>query len=77
MQLGVILIFTLMLVSVVYHDSASKECKRKLAEAYALNKKLNGQLSQEDLDNLRRKLEQDEDLEPKIRRQRQKVGHLT
>jgi cryptochrome len=48
-----------------------------LAEAYALNKKLNGQLSQEDLDNLRRKLEQDEDLEPKIRRQRQKVGHLT
>ncbi|KAI5594076.1 hypothetical protein BDE02_03G052700 [Populus trichocarpa] len=62
---------------VVYHDSASKECKRKLAEAYALNKKLNGQLSQEDLDNLRRKLEQDEDQEPKIRRQRQKVGHLT
>ena len=77
MQLGVILIFTLVLVSVVYHDSASKECKRKLAEAYALNQKLNGQLSQEDLYNLRRKLEQDEDLEPKIRRQRQKVGHLT
>uniref|UniRef100_A0A6N2MUC6 Photolyase/cryptochrome alpha/beta domain-containing protein n=1 Tax=Salix viminalis TaxID=40686 RepID=A0A6N2MUC6_SALVM len=63
---------------VVYHDSASKECKRKLAEAYALNQKLNGQLSQEDLDNLRRKLEQDEeDPEPKIRRQRQKVGHPT
>lgn len=78
MQLGVVLIFTLVLVSVVYHDSASKECKRKLAEAYALNQKLNGQLSQEDLDNLRRKLEQDEeDPEPNIRRQRQKVGHLT
>ncbi|KAK3219564.1 hypothetical protein Dsin_013534 [Dipteronia sinensis] len=30
--------------SVVSHDSASKACKRKLAEAYALNQKLNGQL---------------------------------
>ncbi|CAK7356595.1 unnamed protein product [Dovyalis caffra] len=57
---------------VVSHDSASKECKSKLAEAYALNQKLNGQPNEEDLDNLRRKWNQDEDLEPKTRRQRQK-----
>ncbi|KAJ9190081.1 hypothetical protein P3X46_001314 [Hevea brasiliensis] len=56
---------------VISHDSASKECKRKLAEAYALNQKLNGQLSEEDLGNLKRKLEQDQDQEPKSRPQRQ------
>lgn len=58
-------------VSVVSHDSASKECKRKLGEAYALNQKLNGQVSEEDLKNLRRKLE--EDKEQESRRQRQKL----
>ncbi|XP_044495187.1 (6-4)DNA photolyase isoform X1 [Mangifera indica] len=56
---------------VVSHDSASKECKRKLGEAYALNQKLNGQVSEEDLKNLRRKLE--EDKEQESRRQRQKL----
>ncbi|GAB2269470.1 (6-4)DNA photolyase [Dionaea muscipula] len=48
---------------VVMHDSASKECKRRLGEAYALNKKLNGLVSEEDLRNLRRKLEEDQDSE--------------
>ncbi|KAL6137710.1 hypothetical protein ACLB2K_062999 [Fragaria x ananassa] len=45
---------------VVYHDSASKECKKKMAEAYALNQKLSGLVSEEDLINLRRKLEEDQ-----------------
>ncbi|KAJ8773587.1 hypothetical protein K2173_005833 [Erythroxylum novogranatense] len=58
---------------VVSHDSASKECKRKLAEAYALNKRLNGNVSDEDLRNLRRKLDEGQEQEPKIRRQRQKL----
>lgn len=51
----------------ISHDSASKDCKRKLAEAYALNQQLNGQLSEADLVNLKRKLEQDQDQEPKSR----------
>ncbi|PHT53470.1 (6-4)DNA photolyase [Capsicum baccatum] len=40
---------------VVSHDSASKECRMRLGEAYALNKKLNGLVSEEDLNHLRRK----------------------
>ncbi|CAK9164838.1 unnamed protein product [Ilex paraguariensis] len=48
---------------VVSHDYASKECKRKLAEAYELNKKLNGRVSEEDLRCLRRKLEKDQNPE--------------
>ncbi|GAV65980.1 DNA_photolyase domain-containing protein/FAD_binding_7 domain-containing protein [Cephalotus follicularis] len=58
---------------VVCHGSASKECKRRLAEAYALNRQMNGQVSEEDLRNLRRKLEDDKDQESKSRRQRQKT----
>ncbi|OAY52868.1 (6-4)DNA photolyase isoform X2 [Manihot esculenta] len=57
---------------VISHDSASKDCKRKLAEAYALNQQLNGQLSEADLVNLKRKLEQDQDQEPKSRPRRQR-----
>ncbi|XP_050235165.1 (6-4)DNA photolyase [Mercurialis annua] len=48
---------------VVAHDTASKGCKRKLAESYALNQKLNGKLTEEDMRNLRRKLEKDQDEE--------------
>ncbi|KAK7836612.1 kinesin-like protein kin-7c [Quercus suber] len=44
---------------VVPHDSASKESRRKMAEAYSLNQKLNGKVSEEDLKKLRRKLEED------------------
>ncbi|XP_031265156.1 (6-4)DNA photolyase [Pistacia vera] len=58
---------------VVSHDSASKECKRKLGEAYALNQKLNGQVSEDDLKNLRRKLEEDKEQESGSRRQKQKL----
>lgn len=47
-------------VSVVCHDSASKECRRKMGEAYALNKELNGLVSEDDLKNLRRKLDESE-----------------
>ncbi|KAK3026097.1 hypothetical protein RJ639_040769 [Escallonia herrerae] len=58
---------------VVSHDSASKECKRKLAEAYELNKKLNGVVSNEDLQGLRRKLEEKESQEPRPKRLKQKL----
>lgn len=57
---------------VVSHDSASKECKRKLGEAYALNQKLNGQVSEDGLKNLRRKFEGEENQESG-RRQKQKT----
>lgn len=46
---------------VVSHDTASKECKRKLGEAYELNKRLNGLVNDEDLTLLRRKFEEDTD----------------
>lgn len=58
---------------VVTHDSASKESKRKLAEAYELNKKLNGIVSNEALQILRRKLEDDESQKSKSKRQKQKL----
>lgn len=60
-------------VSVVCHDSAIKECKRKLAEAYALNKRLDGSVTEEDLKKLRRKLEEDENPESNTSRTRQKL----
>ncbi|CAN8259209.1 unnamed protein product [Cochlearia groenlandica] len=43
----------------VLHDSASKECKRKMGETYALNKKMDGKVGDEDLSDLKRKLEED------------------
>ncbi|KAI3766712.1 hypothetical protein L2E82_16782 [Cichorium intybus] len=45
---------------VICHDDASKECKRKLAAAFKLNKKLNGVVSDEDMKELRRKLAEDQ-----------------
>ncbi|CAL5373545.1 unnamed protein product [Camellia sinensis] len=48
---------------VISHDIASKECKRMLAEAYELNKKLNGSVSEEDLKISRRKFEEDQSQE--------------
>ncbi|XP_021848229.1 (6-4)DNA photolyase [Spinacia oleracea] len=59
---------------VVAHDTASKECKRKLAEAYALNRLSNGSVSEDDLTKLRRKLEEDQQT-PKqaVKRQKQKL----
>ncbi|KAF5453202.1 hypothetical protein F2P56_028121 [Juglans regia] len=53
---------------VVLHDSASKECRRKMAEAYALNKDSNGMVSEEDIRNLRRKLKEDPEQEAKNKR---------
>uniref|UniRef100_M4DX76 (6-4)DNA photolyase n=1 Tax=Brassica campestris TaxID=3711 RepID=M4DX76_BRACM len=55
----------------VMHDAASKECKRKMGEAYALNKKMNGNIGDDDLKDLRRKLETDG--ESNIRNQRPKT----
>ena len=60
-----------LLLSVVMHDAASKECKRKMGEAYALNKKMNGNIGDDDLKDLRRKLETDG--ESNIRNQRPKT----
>ncbi|GMH03643.1 hypothetical protein Nepgr_005482 [Nepenthes gracilis] len=60
---------------VVLHDSASKECKRRLAEAYALNKRLNGSVGEEDLTKLRRKLEEDPKQEtPNSRQKQRRIG---
>ncbi|KAF7843292.1 (6-4)DNA photolyase [Senna tora] len=63
---------------VVSHDSAIKECRRKMGEAYALNKELNGLVSEEDLKNLRRKLDKDQEQEeaakPKKRFRQQLIG---
>lgn len=63
----------LLIISVVSHDSASKDCKRKMAEAYALNQKQNGVVSEDELNSLRRKLDEDQnqDAKPKSKRQRQ------
>ncbi|XP_027344568.1 (6-4)DNA photolyase isoform X2 [Abrus precatorius] len=56
---------------IVSHDSASKECRRKMGEAYALNKELNGLVSEEDLKKLRRKLDEGEEQQGKAKRSRQ------
>ncbi|CAL5210629.1 unnamed protein product [Lathyrus oleraceus] len=56
---------------VVSHDSASKECKRKMGETYALNKALNGLVSEDDLKTLRRKLDKGEEPETNAKRSRQ------
>ncbi|PPS13970.1 hypothetical protein GOBAR_AA06608 [Gossypium barbadense] len=59
---------------VISHDTASNECRKKMGEAYALNQRLKGLVSEEDLRKLRRKFDEDEDKqEPKPRRQRQKL----
>ncbi|KAK7295008.1 hypothetical protein RJT34_17911 [Clitoria ternatea] len=44
---------------VVSYDSGSKECRRRVGEAYALNKGLNDVVSVDDLKNLRRKLDKE------------------
>lgn len=57
----------------VSHDSASKECRRRIAEAYDLNKKLNGVVSEEDVKVLKRKLEEDESKQSELKRLKQKL----
>lgn len=60
-------------VSVVSHDLANKECRRKMGEAYALNRKLNGLVSEDELKHLRRKLDAGEEQEAKAKRSRQQL----
>lgn len=48
-------------VAVVSHDSASKECRQRLGEAYELNKKLNGMVRDEDLNELKRRVEEQDE----------------
>ncbi|KAF5957123.1 hypothetical protein HYC85_004348 [Camellia sinensis] len=57
---------------VISHDIASKECKRMLAEAYELNKKLNGSVSEEYLKISRRKFEEDQSQESNSKRLKNK-----
>ncbi|KAG2379788.1 (6-4)DNA photolyase [Vigna angularis] len=56
-----------------YPIPASKECRRKMGEAYALNKELNGLVGEDDLKNLRRKLDESERQEPEGKRYKQKL----
>ncbi|XP_019156292.1 PREDICTED: (6-4)DNA photolyase isoform X2 [Ipomoea nil] len=57
---------------VVSHDSASKECRQRLGEAYELNKKLGGMVRDEELNELKRRVEeQDKSMEYKTKRQKQ------
>ncbi|KAJ4959065.1 hypothetical protein NE237_026176 [Protea cynaroides] len=58
---------------VVAHDTASKECKRRIAEAYELNRKMDGSVSEEDLRSLRRKLEGDQHQTSQLKRQKGKL----
>ncbi|XP_057454211.1 (6-4)DNA photolyase isoform X3 [Lotus japonicus] len=58
---------------VVSHDLANKECRRKMGEAYALNRKLNGLVSEDELKHLRRKLDAGEEQEAKAKRSRQQL----
>ncbi|KAJ8640574.1 hypothetical protein MRB53_017268 [Persea americana] len=60
---------------VVAHDSASKECRRKMGAAYALNHTMDGSVGEEDLRSLRRKLEEDATHDFKSRSQKQKLIH--
>lgn len=57
----------------VSHDSASKECRRRIAEAYDLNKMLDGVVSEEDLNILKRKLEEDQSKQSELKRLKQKL----
>ncbi|XP_077211301.1 DNA photolyase family protein isoform X2 [Tasmannia lanceolata] len=58
---------------VVQHDPASKECRRKMGEAYGLNRVKDGLVSEEDLKSLKRKLEEDVNRNSEIRSQKQKL----
>lgn len=53
-----LLVSTIFLFSVVSHDIAIKECRKKMREAYELNKRLKGLISEEDLENLKRNSEE-------------------
>ncbi|EPS64244.1 hypothetical protein M569_10537, partial [Genlisea aurea] len=46
---------------VIEHDVASKECKQMLHQAYELNRRSNGIVSVEELESLRRRMEDEED----------------
>lgn len=58
---------------VVDHAFASKDCKRKMGEAYELNRRMNGEVKEVDLKELRRKLEADQHQSPKPKKQKQLV----
>lgn len=59
---------------VISHDMASQSCRRKMAEAYELNRRLNGSVGEEDLNVLARKLAQDQ--APESRSKRKKTNPI-
>ncbi|KAG7025764.1 (6-4)DNA photolyase, partial [Cucurbita argyrosperma subsp. argyrosperma] len=58
---------------VVSHDIATKDCRRKMAEAYELNKRLNGMISEDDLENLKRSSEEEQSQKVQTKRKRQTI----
>ncbi|KAL5976980.1 (6-4)DNA photolyase [Asimina triloba] len=57
---------------VVDHEFASKECRRKMGAAYALNQRMHGLVSVEDLNSLRRKLEEEKSNTSQLRNQKRR-----
>ncbi|KAF9612630.1 hypothetical protein IFM89_003072 [Coptis chinensis] len=58
---------------VVDHDVVMKDCKRKMGEAYELNRRMDGLVREEDLKGLRRKFEEDQHQSLTVRTQKQKL----
>ncbi|GFP96357.1 (6-4)dna photolyase [Phtheirospermum japonicum] len=56
---------------VIAHDVASKDCRQMLYEAYDLNKRLNGKVSEDELKSLRRKLDEDKGSQSKPKKLKQ------
>ncbi|KAL3631824.1 (6-4)DNA photolyase [Castilleja foliolosa] len=56
---------------VVDHNVASKDCRQMLYEAYDLNKRLNGKVSEDELKSLRRKLDEDKGSQSKPKKLKQ------
>uniref|UniRef100_A0A9I9DT15 Photolyase/cryptochrome alpha/beta domain-containing protein n=1 Tax=Cucumis melo TaxID=3656 RepID=A0A9I9DT15_CUCME len=60
---------------VLSHDIAIKECRKKMGEAYELNKRLKGLISEEDLENLKKQnSEEDQRQNAQTKRKRQTLN---
>ncbi|OVA00500.1 DNA photolyase [Macleaya cordata] len=58
---------------VVDHEFAIKECKKKMGEAYTLNRQMNSSASEESLKRSKKKSEEDQNQASKFRSQKQKL----
>ena len=61
-------------VSVVSHDSASKECKKRMGGAYELNRKSDGSVSEEALNVLRTRFEEDQKQDVKGKKRQKTIA---